>query len=827
MKTLKRILPLFCILVTSLAARADILFDDASNYPYANGLIETQGQWYVYSPAKPHQDAFVTNNVLLLNSTNYDSVATPTNGFPNSTEFNYVSFRLNVTQLPGSAGGSYIFQFQSTNDTANVCHLFVDTLGTSVPGTYRLGIANIATEFGGLGSLAPPINYPEDLATDVWYNVVILYDPNQNDLTYAGATLWINPSENDFLNVPNGNLVYDDNGIPVPGLGVNFVYATDRIANSDTNQLDINIAQVGFGPYAGNEGISNIIVGTTFDDVNSTNLPVFGIQPQSGTNYSGNPLTLSAVASGVDLTYQWYSQNNGKLSDISGEYTGSTNDILIINDQTNTDTYYCIVTDAYGNTAQSSNAVDTVNTTPTPVFFPTTAVAVTNVGNLFTTTSFNNPALGTGPIYYQWYFASNIISSIITNTMPNPTNSSLTITNYYTNFEQSAYTALSGQTSPLLSLDLVDYTYAGYYYVAASNSIDGGTVQTIAVGPTNSLVELAPTTATIAQLHNLMVSIQPEILGNEGGTIYINTNNVTVSGYVTTYGGFGTSYSEYNIQDASGYGIEVYLGGHGNTNTPPVGSYVTVSGPIEVYNTQLEIAPNSQSAVTNSPAPVIPITPVLANSIFNDLATHGLGTNAIMLGDKLLTFTNVYFYGTPTGGPFGSGYGPSSGAHDGIGGIFLSNSYTEVFFTANGPYSTATGNTNTMELYQFAEDYGKVAYGNYRINPFDDKTIPTNCFQFTGAYSTYGGTAQFEPSRLADYVVTAPTNTLLAISTANKAATITWMNQVGSTYSVNTATNILGPWTQAAYGLTYYPTNGAFTDTNTTTQTKFYYITSP
>ncbi|MGH8023975.1 MAG: immunoglobulin domain-containing protein, partial [Limisphaerales bacterium] len=551
-----------------------------------------------------------------------------------------------------------------------------------------------------------------------------------------------------------------------------------------------------FGPYGGNEEISNVIAGTTFDDVNSTNLPVFGIQPQSATNYSGNPLTLYAVASGVDLAYQWY-DSSSPLSD-GPNISGSTSDVLTINNLSASDTYYCQVTDADGNVLDSSNAVETVNTTPTPVFFPANATAATNSGNLFTTNTFQDMAQGTGPIYYQWFFA--------------PTNLPIT------------YGALSGQTNATLSLDLADYTYQGTYYLVASNAVDGGS---IAIGPTNTLVELAPQGATLLQLRNLMVAIRPQILANEGGAVYINTNNVTVSGYVTTYGGFGTTYSEYNIQDAAGYGMEVYLGGHGNTNTPPVGSYVTVSGPVEVYDTQLEMAPASQNAiVTNLLAPVIPISPLLANDIFNDLATNGLGTNAILLGDKLLTFTNVYLYGTPNGGPFGSGYGPGSGGHDGIGGVFDPNSYTEIFFTANGPYDPATGNTNTMELYQYGEDYGNAAYGNYQINPFDDQPIPTNCFQLTGAYGTYRGVAEFEPSRLADYVANAPAPFVIGLSESNSARVISWQPQVGSTYSVDTATNILGPWTQAANGLTYYPTNGSFTDTNQSL-VKFYYITSP
>jgi hypothetical protein len=786
MKTIKRILPVLFILLASFAARAYVLFDDASNYPYANGLIETQGQWYVYSPKTPHQDAFVTNNVLLLVGTNDDDVATPTNGWKNPTEFNFVSFRINVTYLP-SADGSYICQLQSTNDSANVCHLFVDTLGTTVPGTYRLGIANFATEFTGYGALQPPINYPEDLATDVWYNVVMLYDTNQADLTFIGSTLWVNPSENDYSNVVNGDV---PDPINDPGIGVNFVYGTDKVADTDTNQLDINISQVGFGPFAGDEGISNVIAGTTFDDVNSTNLPVFGIQPQPGTNYSGNFTTLYAVASGVDLTYQWY-DSGGALSD-GATYTGSTSDALTVTNLSVTDTYYCIVTDAYGDTAQSSNALETIITTPTPVFFPASVVAVSNSANLFTTASFTDTALGTGPISYQWYFA--------------PTNLPI------------AYSPLQGQNSSTLSLDLLDLTYQGTYYVVASNSVDGGS---LAFSPTNTLVELAPLNASILQLHNLMVSIQSQLAAGYKSTIYINKNNVTVSGYVTTYGGFGPSgsYSEFNIQDASGYGIEVYYSGFGNTNTPPVGTYVTVTGPVEVYRTQLEIAPASPGAIVTNLAPVIPLTPVLANSIYNQLVTNGLGTNAILLGDSLLTFTNCYLYGGPNGQAFGG-----DGSHSGNGGIFASNSYNYLYFTI-GKYGVPASNTNAMEIYQYSEDYGQFG-ANYAINPFDDVTIPTNCFQLTGAYSTYEAEAQFEPSRVADYLVTAPAPFTLGISATNKAVSITWSNQWGSTYSVSSSTNIQGPWTQQAYGLTYYPSNGAFTDTNTT-QAKFYYITSP
>ncbi|HWY32736.1 MAG TPA: hypothetical protein VNX46_18370, partial [Candidatus Acidoferrum sp.] len=515
--------------LATLSLRATVLLQDSSNYPYTNGTIEGQGQWYCYSPSTPALDALVANNVLILNTTNKDSVATPTNGWINPEELNFSSFTINVSQLPGSPNGGYFCEFQDQNDGHDCCHIFIDTRETTVPGTYRLGVANYATSFS---ALTPPVNYPMDLSTGVTYTVVMAFDTNQANLAFVGATLWINPSEQDYQNVVNMDFLGG-------GVGQGFAYGVDT--TSVTALQNIGITQIGFSPYA-NAGISNVIVASTFDEVNTTNLPVFGIQPQSGNYYSGNSATFYAVASGADVTYQWYSGTTGALTDDGVNIVGSTSNALTINNLSATDNYYAVATDAYSKTVTSDTAVSTVNTTPTAPFFPLSVVAQNLTNNLFTSTGFTNTALGTGPLYYQWYFA--------------PTNS-------------LTFSPLAGQNNAALNLTLLDYTYQGSYYVVASNSISGGS---IAYGPTNSITELAPVTATLLQLHNLMLSQLPLVLANKGGFFYINTNNVTVSGYVTTYGGFGSSYTEYFIQDTNGYGIEVFLGGHGNTNTPPVGA---------------------------------------------------------------------------------------------------------------------------------------------------------------------------------------------------------------------------------------------------------------
>jgi hypothetical protein len=779
MKIIKRILPLFFVLILSFTARAYVLFDDASNYPYANGLIATQGQWYVYYPSAPIGDAYVSNNVLILNTTNKDSVAAPTNGWSNPTEFNYASFRINMNQLPASTNGGYFCQLQNLNDTDDCCHVFIDTRDTSVPGTYRLGIGNYTTSFNGVSG--PPNNYSMDLATDVWYNVVILFDTNQLDPTFVGATLFINPSYNDYLGLATGS------GDLGGGQGVNYAYGNDK--TSSTGLLNIAISQIGFSPYA-NAGISNVIAGTTFDDVNSTNLPVYGIEPLSATNYSGNPTTFYAVASGVDLTYQWYSTTYGQLSD-GANYTGSTSDALTVNDQTASDTYYCVVTDAYGNNVTSSYAVDTVITTPTAVFFPTNQVTITNTANLFTSTGFTNSALGTGPIGYQWYFE--------------PTNSTI-------------FSALPGQNSPALNLFLADYSTEGNYFLLASNTIGGGS---FAYGPTNTVVELAPLVATMLQLHNLLVTYTNVIAAGKVNPIQVNTNNVTVQGYVSMVG-YGSTYTEYFIQDASGLGTEVYLPGFGNTNAPPLGTFVTVSAPVEIYFGELEMALGSPSAITiNSGS--IPLTPRLFNYAFNSVSTNNFGSVALTYQCSLVTFTNCYLYGNRTGGALGI----SGNQHDGIGGIFESNNYTQIYFTAGGPYNVTNGNTNTWEIFQPAYNYGPAA-NPVEINPFGGASIPTNCVQLTGIYAPFSaGVAELIPSRLVDYGTNTPAPFLAtAAESKNGAATVKWPATPGVTYSVYSSTSITGPWTQAAYGLTYYPTNGAFTDTNKS-PAKFYYITSP
>ena len=48
----------------AFSSHAAFLLQDSLNYPYTNGCIEGQGQWYCYSPSTPALDAYVTNKAL-------------------------------------------------------------------------------------------------------------------------------------------------------------------------------------------------------------------------------------------------------------------------------------------------------------------------------------------------------------------------------------------------------------------------------------------------------------------------------------------------------------------------------------------------------------------------------------------------------------------------------------------------------------------------------------------------------------------------------------------------------------------------------------------
>ena len=415
MKTLFAIL---FIIIAAVAGHAQVLFSDTLNYP--DGLIETDGLWYCYSPAAPtppYGDAYVMSNLLILNVTNRDSVAAPINGQgvwnPNYGGTNYASFYINVQKLPPLAsGGGYFCALLDTNlnPPNTVAHLIVNTEGTVVPGSYRVGVANFA------GSVTSPgaTNFPMDLATGVTYQVVFFWDSSSVD---NGAQLWVNPSSQSDLSV----------------------YPIDTTGNVYLQNMPI--AAIGFSPFPQDLcQIGHPMIGTNFSDVmtNVAQLPMIGIQPQGFTNYYGQNGALYTAASGMDVTYQWYA-NNVQLVDNGTTVVGSTSQALLLSNLQATATYYVVATDAAGSTT-SSNAIVGVNTTPTAPFFTYVFPSQTNVNSQPVTLRVR--ASGTGPISYQWYFSTNDVT----------------------------FKSIFGANKATYGPFTANPATSGYYYVNASNS---------------------------------------------------------------------------------------------------------------------------------------------------------------------------------------------------------------------------------------------------------------------------------------------------------------------------------------------------------------------
>jgi hypothetical protein len=738
MKTTMKILIAFMfVLATALAGHAQLLFSDDFNYP--NGCVETDGVWFCYSPETPGSNTFVNNNLVIFNqASGQDSVAAPfTNDSGNTLVF--ASFTIKASQLPTSVNGSYfavLMQASNNVDVADVAHVFIDTKNAAVPGTYRLGIANFATAL----STALTTNYPMDLATGITYQVVFSYDPNNSDPLY-GATLWINPSSLTDANV----------------------YANDTGGSTAQVNIGTNISAIGFSPYA-SAAIGDVMVGLNFTDVmtNTAQLPVIGVKPVGASLYSGDNLTLYSAASGMDVSYQWLS-NSVPLIDDGVTVVGSQSNILNLTNLQASANYSVVVSDSAGSVT-SAVAVVSVDTTPTPPFFTIQPQSQTN--SLGGTITLASSASGTGPISYQWYYA--------------PSNSVV-------------YTALSGQTSPTLTLSSVTFNTSGSYYVTATG--DGSQNSATA-----TVLVVPPATVTIGYLHTLeTANATPTTTNLNNGTIY------NVQGVVASYGAeLSSKYSEYFIQDGTGGAIVFINGVGGSTNVPPIGSLVSITGVAQQYYGELELVPN----VTNS---INQVTILSTNNPVNVFAlvnipsiAPALGTYGLRLQCSIVTMTNVYLYASATGTPV-SGNFPTSGS--------------KTLYAFQQPYTTGAP---YVEVY--VTTYTNAV--NQLNTNFFGQPIPSFCSQLTGGLSYYNvNTPEVSPTRFADFVTAPPSPFPANVTLTNGTTTISWPVSTGSTYSVYSATNVSGPWTQT-FGLGYFPSTGVYVDTNAAAA-KFYRVSTP
>ena len=352
------------LLLAGVSLRAQLIFSDPLDYPNGDITTNSGGLWIHHSGAT--NDSLAVNHRYEFNEARgadvlrwFDPVST--NGYLHGAL--YASFFLSMSNLPSDAGGTYFAHFMDTNSQyrGRIFALITNAL----PGTYRLGAANARADFSGANS-GPSVVCAQDLLTNLDYQVVLKYD-----LDNAFATLWVNPATEDD-----------------PSSG----------GTTDLGPVTNALTAFSFRQAAG-EGIgevSKLRVGLSFADVvtGPATLPVIGLEPVGVTNYMGNPASLTVMASGRGLTYQWVQDgspvpgatlNQYAVSQLQGSHQGF---------------YYCTVSNTAGST-NSSTVYVSVNTTPTAPIFTLQPLDSTNTPGQ--TATFTTAVVGTGPLSFQWY----------------------------------------------------------------------------------------------------------------------------------------------------------------------------------------------------------------------------------------------------------------------------------------------------------------------------------------------------------------------------------------------------------------------------------------
>ena len=226
--------------------------------------------------------------------------------------------------------------------------------------------------------------------------------------------------------------------------------------------------------------------------VNTTPIATISQQPQSASVFVGSTSSVSVVASGNSLAYQWYSSSDGtNFASITGatssSYTYPTSTV-------GTTYYYCNITNTlngYSSTTKTSTAVIDVSDVSVPSFNTNPKNQVIYIGDSAQTLTVI--ASSNAPISYQWYKSSNnstwiAISGETSNSYDPP--SSTVGTTYYraaatatggsqtqTAYSQSAKVQIVEASAPIFSFDLgtIDVTYSSNN---AANALDGSATAT-------------------------------------------------------------------------------------------------------------------------------------------------------------------------------------------------------------------------------------------------------------------------------------------------------------------------------------------------------------
>jgi endonuclease/exonuclease/phosphatase family metal-dependent hydrolase len=268
----------FCIatfLLSATLSGAALLLNDAFSYSDGSLVTAAGSPWTTYNGTSGQVK--IVSGRIFLSKANTEDVHATLAGQPyasTSGAILYVSFKINCTNLPTSAGG-YFAEFKD-GGTGFRARIFAQTAGAA-SGAFRIGIANAGS--------SPSAVFNADLQTNTDYTIVA-----RLAVSNVVSTLWFNPTAETNASVT----------------------ATD-VATALTI-TSFGFREDGASGTIGNLFVDDLRVGTTFPDV-VTNAPplerpaiVSSSQNQTVTN--GASVTFSVSASGTPpLAYQWLLNN--------------------------------------------------------------------------------------------------------------------------------------------------------------------------------------------------------------------------------------------------------------------------------------------------------------------------------------------------------------------------------------------------------------------------------------------------------------------------------------------------------------------------------------
>jgi hypothetical protein len=265
----KTLLTLAALAGAASLAQATLILNEPFDYSDGSLTTVSGGAWTNHSGTAGQVD--VASGKVNLSQTESEDVSTGLPGGPYSTGNLYASFKINLSTLPGG-NGTYFFHYRDTGTMNFRARTFLTSTNAGT-GAFRVGIAA-----GGNTAVVIPV----DMLLGTEYKLVVRYDT-----VAATATLWINPTS-ESSTAARGDSADTTSAIPIHS---------------------VCLRQAGASPGIGILTFDDLLVGTTFEDVQTV----------------GGPPSISGL---VDVRMPWNS-NSGLMPFLVSDVETPAGDLTV------------------------------------------------------------------------------------------------------------------------------------------------------------------------------------------------------------------------------------------------------------------------------------------------------------------------------------------------------------------------------------------------------------------------------------------------------------------------------------------------------------------